>query len=105
MDILIPVLILVVIIALAAVAFRVITQRGGSDQDSTSNFPNQEPRGERPLGDTPEAHDEINPRDIPKDNPARQEAEEQAAGGGSDETQGNREGAQGGGEPSTSRAE
>ena len=30
---------------------------------------------DRPLGDTPEAHDEISPRDIPKDNPARQEAE------------------------------
>ena len=33
---------------------------------------------DRPAGDTPEAHDEISPRDIPKDNPARQEAEAQA---------------------------
>jgi hypothetical protein len=59
---------------------------------------------ERPVGDTPEAHDEINPRDIPPDNPARQEAEAQAAGG-DQETRGNVEGAQGGPEPSTSRAE
>jgi hypothetical protein len=42
---------------------------------------------ERPLGDTPEAHDEVNPHDLPLDNPARHEAEEQAAGG---ETRGNR---------------
>src|SRR5437867_1628484 len=30
---------------------------------------------ERPLGDTPEAHDKINPRDIPPGSPARREAE------------------------------
>jgi hypothetical protein len=78
MDILIPVLILLVILVIAGVAFRMITQRGGSDQDSTSNFPNQEPRDERPLGDTPEAHDEINPHDLPLDHPGREEAEEQA---------------------------
>jgi hypothetical protein len=80
MDILIPVLILLVICALAFVAFRVITQRGGSDTDSESNFPNQEPRDERPLGDTPEAHDEINPHDLPLDHPGREEAEDQAGG-------------------------
>jgi len=45
---------------------------------------------DRPLGDTPEAHDEINPRDIPKDNPARQEAEERAEG--SEELEGDRAG-------------
>jgi hypothetical protein len=43
---------------------------------------------ERPLGDTPEAHDEVNPHDIPLDNPARHEAEEQA-GGEEAETRGN----------------
>jgi len=31
------------------------------------------------LGDTPEAHAEIDPHDIPIDSPARQAAEEQAA--------------------------
>ena len=88
MDILIPVLILLVILVIAGVAFRMITQRGGSDQDSTSNFPNQEPRDERPLGDTPEAHDEINPHDIPLDNPGRKEAE-RLAGGREGTTRGN----------------
>src|SRR3954469_10443214 len=43
---------------------------------------------ERPVGDTPEAHDEVNPRDIPLDNPARHEAAEQA-GGEDAETRGN----------------
>jgi hypothetical protein len=33
---------------------------------------------ERPLGDTPEAHDEIIPQDLPKDHPGRKAAEEQA---------------------------
>src|SRR4051812_2181090 len=32
----------------------------------------------RPLGDTPEAHDEISPRDLPAGHPGRQEAERQA---------------------------
>jgi peptidoglycan/LPS O-acetylase OafA/YrhL len=30
---------------------------------------------ERPMGDTPEAHDEIVPQDLPKDHPGRQAAE------------------------------
>jgi hypothetical protein len=60
----------------------------------------------RPAGDTPEAHDEINPRDIPPDSPARQAAQAQVAAEADDgETRGNVEGAQGGGEPRTSRAE
>jgi hypothetical protein len=61
---------------------------------------------DRPAGDTPEAHDEINPRDIPPDSPARQAAEEQvAAEAGDGETRGNVEGAQGGPEPRDSTAE
>ena len=47
------------------------------------------PDDERPLGDTPEAHDEINPHDIPLDNPGRQEAE-RLAGGREGTTRGNR---------------
>jgi hypothetical protein len=39
------------------------------------------PDDERPLGDTPEAHDEIIPEDLPKDHPGREEAERQAAQG------------------------
>ena len=33
------------------------------------------------LGDTPEAHDEIIPQDLPKGHPGRQAAERQAADG------------------------
>jgi hypothetical protein len=36
----------------------------------------------RPLGDTPEAHDEITPHDLPKDHPGRKAAEAQAEGPG-----------------------
>jgi hypothetical protein len=36
------------------------------------------PDDETDLGDTPEAHDEISPHDLPKDHPGRQEAERQA---------------------------
>jgi hypothetical protein len=32
------------------------------------------PDDERPAGDTPEAHDEIVPEDLPKDHPGRQAA-------------------------------
>ena len=39
------------------------------------------PDDETPLGDTPEAHDEISPHDLPKDHPGRKAAEEQAEGG------------------------
>lgn len=37
------------------------------------------PDDETPLGDTPEAHDEISPHDLPKGHPGRAEAERQAA--------------------------
>jgi hypothetical protein len=40
------------------------------------------PDDETPLGDTPEAHDEISPHDLPKDHPGRRAAEEQAGGEG-----------------------
>jgi hypothetical protein len=80
----IPVLILTVICILAAVAFRVVAggSRGGrgSDSDSESNFPRQEARFERPLGDTPEAHDEISVHDIPVDAPERHRTEDVAQG-------------------------
>jgi len=76
-----PVLILVVITLAAALGYRAITNQGrpADDSDSTDNIPRQEPRGERPLGDTPEAHDEISPHDLPPDHPGRKKAEEQAA--------------------------
>ncbi len=51
---------------------------------------------DRPLGDTPEAHDEINPHDIPLDNPGRSEALKQTEG---------RRGSAGGDREGDSRAE
>jgi hypothetical protein len=33
----------------------------------------------RPVGDSPELHDEISPHDLPKDHPGRHAAERQAA--------------------------
>ena len=36
------------------------------------------PDDETPAGDTPEAHDEINPHDLPPGHPGRRAAEEQA---------------------------
>jgi hypothetical protein len=39
------------------------------------------PDDRAPLGDTPEAHDEIIPQDLPKGHPGRPEAERQAAEG------------------------
>ena len=39
------------------------------------------PDSREDLGDTPEAHDEIIPEDLPKDHPGRQEAERLAAEG------------------------
>lgn len=38
------------------------------------------PDDETPLGDTPEAHDEISPHDLPKAHPGRAAAEQQAGG-------------------------
>src|SRR3954452_2621134 len=108
------VLALVVIgwVAVNAAGTKRIAERQGGDperavEDSADPVPSTHliPDDQRPLGDTPEAHDEVNPHDIPLDNPARHEAEEQAAAESDDETRGNVEGAQGGPEPSTSRAE
>jgi hypothetical protein len=40
------------------------------------------PDEETDLGDTPEAHDELSPVDLPPDHPGRQEAERQSGGPG-----------------------
>lgn len=87
---LIPVIILAVIVLGYAVANHLIAQRAiardgsleeamGDNNDaipSPSLIPSD---GTRPLGDTPEAHDEITPHDLPLSHPGRQAAEEQAA--------------------------
>jgi len=46
------------------------------------------PDDRTPLGDTPEAHDEITPHDLPPGHPARGEAERQASEGAGDSTRG-----------------
>ena len=76
MDIVIPVLILAVILAIAFVGYRALTS------STSDNTPGTE--DSRPLGDTAEAHDEISPHDLPLDNPGRHKAEEMA--GHEDET-------------------
>jgi hypothetical protein len=52
------------------------------DKDADEPLGPATPDDETPVGDTPEAHDEITPHDLPKDHPGRQAAEEQAAAHG-----------------------
>jgi hypothetical protein len=60
----------------------------GADDDP---FPGVGVDDERPLGDSPELHDEITPHDLPKEHPGRLAAERQAESlGGA--TPGHREG-------------
>lgn len=68
MDIVVAVIILLAIVAVVALVGLAIQRRGTAD--------------DRPLGDTPEAHDELSPLDLPPDHPARREAERQSGGPG-----------------------
>jgi hypothetical protein len=49
------------------------------DTDEPLGSATPDPRED--VGDTPEAHDEIIPEDLPKDHPGRKEAEREAAEG------------------------
>ena len=72
-----------------AVLNRVMTKRVESRHDSIEDAMSDEseplpsshliPDNTTAAGDTPEAHDEINPHDLPRDHPGRPAAEEQAA--------------------------
>jgi hypothetical protein len=61
-----------------------VAARHGSIEDAMSDetepVPSTHliPDNETAAGDTPEAHDEINPHDLPRDHPGRQAAEAQA---------------------------
>ena len=77
----IPLVVLLAICAVAAIGFRVLAGSNRSDADAGDNVPKQAATDDRPLGDTPEAHDEINPHDLPLEHPGRHEAEHQAGGG------------------------
>jgi len=50
------------------------------DSDASEPLGPMTPDEETPLGDTPEAHDEISPHDLPPDHPGRDEAERLAGG-------------------------
>jgi hypothetical protein len=68
---------------------------GPDDDPSPHSDEAKEPLGpmtpdeQTPAGDTPEAHDEISPHDLPIDHPGRAEAE-RLAGGEEGTTRGNR---------------
>jgi hypothetical protein len=67
---------------------RAMTKKIASKHDSIEDAMSDEsepipsthliPDNETAAGDTPEAHDEINPHDLPADHPGRQAAEDQA---------------------------
>jgi len=50
------------------------------DSEASEPLGPMTPDEETPLGDTPEAHDEISPHDLPIDHPGRDEAERRAGG-------------------------
>lgn len=86
-----PLLILFTLCLAAAVIYRVVAASNRDDADHTDSVPKQPAIRSRPLGDTPEAHDELSPHDIPLYSPARRAAEEQAPGRAGT-TRGNRQG-------------
>jgi len=55
------------------------------DDEASEPLGPMTPDDETPLGDTPEAHDEINPHDLPKDHPGRERAEQTAGETGTTE--------------------
>jgi hypothetical protein len=85
-----PLLILFALCIAAAVALRRAAE-SGSEADHTDATPKQPVTQSRPLGDTPEAHDEVSPHDIPLYSPARPAARRQARGLAGT-TRGNRQG-------------
>ena len=78
----IPVLVLTAVCAAAAIVYRIVGGAGprANTDPSASTVPQLPTEEHRPLGDTPQAHDEINPHDLPKDNPGREVAVEMAEG-------------------------
>ena len=86
MAILIAVVILLVVVGAFFLVSRAVVRRDMSGRD------------DRPLGDTPEAHDEINPHDVPRWDRATRMAAEEQSGGTEGTTGGNAEG-EAGGEP------
>jgi hypothetical protein len=75
-----PLLILLVLCLAVAVAYRLVAGSNRDEADHTDSVPKQAATRVRPLGDTPEAHDEISPHDLPLGSPGRRAAERQAGG-------------------------
>jgi hypothetical protein len=86
-----PLLILFALCLAVAVVYRLIAGASRDDADHADSLPKQPATRSRPLGDTPEAHDELSPHDIPLYSPARRAAEQQA-GGVAATTRGHRQG-------------
>src|SRR3954467_8827821 len=88
--------VMIAVLVLAWAGFnRVMTKRVESRPDSIEDAMSDEaeplpsahliPDNETAAGDTPEAHDEINPHDLPRDHPGRAAAEAQAEAEPSDD--------------------
>jgi hypothetical protein len=87
---LVPAVILAALVVGYGLVNRALTQRIAARHDSLEDAMSDEseqlpsahliPDNSTPAGDTPEAHDEINPHDLPPDHPGRQAAEVQAGG-------------------------
>ena len=71
-DFLIPIAVLAAILIVAFFLYRLLT----SAAKPADNPPGRD--DSRPLGDTEEAHDEVNPHDVPLDSPVRQEVADEA---------------------------
>jgi predicted lipid-binding transport protein (Tim44 family) len=79
----IPLVILAFVGLIVMLGFRLISSRNRDPSDNTEGgLPAQQPDPTRPLGDTAEAHDEINPHDFPLYNPGRHAAERLSTGAG-----------------------
>ena len=94
-GLLIPVLVLAAIFALGAGAFAALSRRErGRAENAASDEADPVPGtafatdDQTPLGDTPEAHDEISPHDLPMGHPGRSAAARMAAGSSQGTTRG-----------------
>ena len=79
-ELALPVLVLAALCVGAAIAYRTVGTSRSAPTDSSDSVPRLSAEGDRPLGDTPQAHDEINPHDLPPDHPGRHAAEKIAEG-------------------------
>lgn len=83
-EVAIPITILAVICSAVAIGYRTLgTGSRAKAADSTEGgLPTLAAEESRPLGDTPDAHDELSPHDLPPDHPGRHAAERMAQGDG-----------------------